>query len=69
MIPNKTIIELLIKNQKIDQAIADKLLKESQSLNKSVEEILYERNIISEKDLAQIKGDYYKIPVKYFTNS
>ncbi|HPC37467.1 MAG TPA: ATPase, T2SS/T4P/T4SS family [Candidatus Paceibacterota bacterium] len=67
MIPNKTIIELLIKNQKIDQAIADKLLKESQSLNKSVEEILYERNIISEKDLAQIKGDYYKIPVKYFT--
>ncbi len=66
MIPNKTIIELLIKNQKIDQATADKLLKESQSLNRSVEEILYERKIVSEKDLAQIKSDYYRIPVKYF---
>ncbi len=67
MIPNKTLIELLLKNQKINQEIADKLLKESQSLNRSIEDILSERNIISEEELVKIKSDYYKIPIKIFT--
>jgi len=67
MIPNKILIELLVKNKKIESSLADKLLKESQNLNRSVEEIIYERNILPEDVVAQIKSEYYKIPVKRFT--
>ncbi|MDD3614285.1 MAG: ATPase, T2SS/T4P/T4SS family [Candidatus Pacebacteria bacterium] len=67
MIPNKTLIELLLKNKKIDQATADKLLKESENLNRPVEEIIYERNLIPQDELVKIKSDYYKIPVKTFS--
>jgi len=67
MIPNKTLLELLVKNNKIDQATADKLLKDSQTLNQSVEEIIYERNLVSQNEVAKIKSEYYKIPTKYFT--
>ncbi len=67
MIPNKTLLELLVKNNKIDQATADKLLKDSQTLNQSVEEIIYERNLVSQNEIAKIKSEYYKIPTKYFT--
>jgi len=67
MIPNKTLIELLLKNKKIDQATADKLLKESENLNRPVEEIIYERNLIPQDEIVKIKSDYYKIPVKTFS--
>ncbi|HOV88569.1 MAG TPA: GspE/PulE family protein [Candidatus Paceibacterota bacterium] len=67
MIPNKTLIELLLKNKKIDQATADKLLKESENLNRPVEEIIYERNLIPQDEMVKIKSDYYKIPVKTFS--
>lgn len=67
MIPNKILLELLVKNNKINQATADKLLKDSQTLNQSVEEIIYERNLVSQNEVAKIKSEYYKIPTKYFT--
>jgi transcription initiation factor IIE alpha subunit len=50
------------KNQKLDQATAENLLKESQKFT-SVAEILYERKLVSDKELAQITRAYYRIPV------
>ncbi len=67
MIPNKILLELLVKNNKIDQATADKLLKDSQTLNQPVEEIIYERNLVPQDEVAKIKSEYYKIPTKHFT--
>lgn len=67
MIPNKNFLDLLVKNNKINQSLADRLLKESQNLNRNVEDIIYERNLISDEEVAKIKSEYYKIPLKTFT--
>ncbi len=57
----------MVQNKKIDQSLVDRLLKESENLNRNVEDIIYERNIVSDKDVALIKSQYYKIPLKAFT--
>ncbi|MCX8015992.1 MAG: GspE/PulE family protein [Patescibacteria group bacterium] len=67
MIPNKNFLDLLVKNNKINQSLADRLLKESQNLNRNVEDLIYERNLISDEEIAKIKSEYYKIPLKTFT--
>jgi len=67
MIPNKVLVDLLVQKKKIDQSMAERLLKESANLNRSVEEIIYDRNLISDKEIAQIKSEYFKIPLKTFS--
>ncbi|MGB9848057.1 MAG: GspE/PulE family protein [Minisyncoccia bacterium] len=67
MIPNKNFLDLLVKNNKINQELADRLLKESQNLNRNVEDLIYERNLVSDLEIAKIKSEYYKIPLKTFT--
>lgn len=66
MIPNKNLLEILIQRGKLTSTIAEKILKEAQNLNRPAELILTERKILSEKDIAEAKSEYFKIPLKIF---
>lgn len=67
MIDNKILLDILVKNGKITQAMADNVLKESDSISSPVEDILASKRIVSEEDIGQAKSEYYKIPLKIFT--
>lgn len=69
MIPNKNLLEILVKNGKLTSVIAEKILEESRNLNRSAEAILVERKIISEKEIAEAKSEYFKIPFKIFSST
>jgi type IV pilus assembly protein PilB len=67
MIQEELFLSTLIQKGLIKQSDAANLLREAQSLEKGVEEIIYERNLIDEKILAQIKGELFKLPLKQFS--
>ncbi|MFA5360771.1 MAG: GspE/PulE family protein [Candidatus Paceibacterota bacterium] len=64
MIQEELFLSTLIQKGLIKQSDASEILREAQSLEKSAEEIIYERNLIDEKVLAQVKGELFKLPVK-----
>ncbi|MDD5760758.1 MAG: GspE/PulE family protein [Candidatus Pacebacteria bacterium] len=66
MIQEELFLSTLIQKGLLKQSDASVLLQEAQSLEKSVEEIIYERNLIDEKILAQVKGELFKLPIKQF---
>jgi len=66
MIQEELFLSTLIQKGLIKQSDASGLLQEAQSLEKSVEEIIYERNLVDEKILAQLKGELFKLPIKQF---
>ena len=66
MIPNKNLIDILLKNGKITSAIADSVLKEAESLNRPVEDVINEKRIVSEEELGQAKSEFFKVPLKIF---
>jgi type IV pilus assembly protein PilB len=67
MIQEELFLSTLIQKGLIKQVDAANLLQEAKGLEKSVEEILYERNLVDEKILAQIKGELFKLPIKEFS--
>ncbi|HOX21398.1 MAG TPA: GspE/PulE family protein [Candidatus Paceibacterota bacterium] len=66
MISNKSLTDTLLKNGKITSAIADSVLKEAESLNRPVEDIINEKRIVSEEELGQAKSEFFKVPLKTF---
>jgi len=66
MIPNKTLLDILVKNGKITSAIADSVLKEAESLGRSAEEIINEKRIVFEEEVGQAKSEHFKVPLKTF---
>jgi len=66
MIPNKTLVDILLKNGKITSAIADNILKESASLNRPAEDIIGEKKIVSEEEVGEAKSEFFKVPLKIF---
>jgi len=66
MIPNKTLVDILLKNGKITSAIADNILKESVSLNRPAEDIIDEKRIVSEEEVGGAKSEFFKVPLKIF---
>lgn len=48
----------------MNQKDADRLLKETESTNRSVEELIYARNLIDDVEVAKIKSKILKIPYK-----
>ena len=47
MIPNKNLLDILIKNGKITPAIAESVLREAESLGRPVENVLTDKRTIS----------------------
>jgi type IV pilus assembly protein PilB len=66
MIPNKNLLDILIKNGKITPAIAESVLREAESLGRSVEVVLTDKKTISEEEIGKAKSEYHKIPLKIF---
>lgn len=66
MIPNKTLLDILLKNQKITQAIGDNVLKEADSLGRLAEDVIIEKRIVSEEEVGKAKSEYFKIPLRIF---
>jgi len=66
MISNKTLVDILLKNGKITSAIADNILKEAASLNRSAEDIISEKRIVSEEEVGEAKSEFFKVPLKIF---
>lgn len=66
MIPNKNLLDILIKNGKITPAIAESVLREAESLGHPVETVLTDKRTISEEEIGKAKSEFHKIPLKIF---
>ncbi len=66
MIPNKNLLDILIKNGKITPAIAESVLREAESLGRPVENVLTDKRTISEEEIGKAKSEFHKIPLKIF---
>ena len=69
MIQEELFLSALIQKGLIKQTDAYTLLQEAKSLEKRVEDIIYEKNLIDEKKLSQIKSELFKLPVKIFSKT
>jgi type IV pilus assembly protein PilB len=69
MIQEELFLSALIQKGLIKQTDAYTLLQEAKSLEKRVEDIIYEKNLVDEKKLSQIKSELFKLPVKIFSKT
>ena len=59
------VLEYLLNKKKISEALAEKIQKESEVLEKRVEEILVEREISSEDEIVKIKSEILGLPYRF----
>ena len=69
MIQEELFLSALIQKGLINQADAYTLLQEAKNLEKRVEDVIYEKNLVDEKKLSQIKSELFKLPVKIFSKT
>lgn len=69
MIQEELFLSALIQKGLIKQTDAYTLLQEAKSLEKRVEDIIYEKNLVDEEKLSQIKSELFKLPVKIFSKT
>ena len=69
MIQEELFLSALIQKGLIKQADAYTLLQEAKNLEKRVEDVIYEKNLVDEKKLSQIKSELFKLPVKIFSKT
>lgn len=69
MIQEELFLSSLIQKGLIKQTDAYTLLQEAKSLEKRVEDVIYEKNLVDEKKLSQIKSELFKLPVKIFSKT
>jgi len=69
MIQEELFLSALIQKGLIKQTDAYTLLQEAKNLEKRVEDIIYEKNLVDEKKLSQIKSELFKLPVKIFSKT
>jgi len=60
------ILEILIKENLLTQSLAEKIQKESEVLEREVEDLVLERRIVNERKLLEIKSKIFSLPVKIF---
>ena len=60
----KTLLDNLIAQNLLAKDAADKLVREAVLVRKSVEELIYERRLVPEGDVAKVKSKILKIPYK-----
>ena len=61
---DKVLLENLITQGILTKETADKIAKEAVLSRKSAEDIIYDRRIIAEADVARMKSQQFKIPYK-----
>ena len=61
---NKDLIQALVDLHFISSEEAEKVLRETESLGRSVEELLYTRNLVPETEVAKAKSRLLKVPFK-----
>ncbi len=66
MIQEELFLSILIQRQLISESQAKQILQEAQNAGKRVEEIIYSKKLIDERTILQIKGEFFKLPVKIF---
>jgi len=69
MIQEELFLSALIQKGLMKQTDAYALLQEAKSLEKRVEDVIYEKNLVDEKKLSQIKSELFKLPVKIFSKT
>jgi len=60
------ILEILVKENLLTQSLAEKIQKESEVLEREVEDLVLERRIVNERKLLEIKSKIFSLPVKIF---
>jgi len=66
MISDELLAAALKKNKALDEAALKNLLSEGKSSGRSLEDLIYDRNLIDEKLVAQAKSEILQVPVKLF---
>jgi type IV pilus assembly protein PilB len=61
---NQTLLQALVENNLLSQEDADKLIQDSASLRQSAEELIYERRLVDEVEVAKVKSRILQIPFK-----
>jgi len=61
---NKILVDKLIAGGSLNQDIGQKLLQEASFAKRQVEDIIYERRIVPEEKVLEIKSQLLKIPFK-----
>ena len=60
----QALLQSLVENNLLSREIADKLLQDSASLRQTAEELIYERRLADEGEVAKIKSRILQIPFK-----
>ncbi|MDO8443062.1 MAG: ATPase, T2SS/T4P/T4SS family [bacterium] len=63
----QVLLKALVEKKLIDQEGSEKILRESFLTQKSVEEIIYNKRVIDDVELAKLKSQILKVPFKKFT--
>ncbi|MGE4554662.1 MAG: GspE/PulE family protein [Candidatus Paceibacterota bacterium] len=66
MLQEELLLSNLINKGFLKPEIAKALLEEAHSLNKRLEELILERNLIDEKNLLAVKSEVFNLPIKIF---
>lgn len=66
MIQSEVLFSILLQKKLITENQAQELLKEAKSLGKRPEFLLFEKELVPEEEIAQIKAEILKLPTKFF---
>lgn len=61
---SQTLLKALVDKNLLDQATADRLVRESSVVRKEVEDIISDRHLVGELDIAKTKSEILKVPYK-----
>ena len=64
---DELLITTLKKKGLLTDEISQGLIKESQISGKAIEDLIYDKKLIDEKEIANAKSEIFKLPVKIFT--
>lgn len=62
MIEDRTLLKNLVDGGLLASDLADRLLREAQAAGKTVEDLIYERRVVDDVEVAKIKGRLLNIP-------
>jgi len=62
----QVLLKALVEKKLIDQEGSEKILRESFLTQKSVEEIIYNKRVIDDVELAKLKSQIWQVPFKKF---
>ncbi|PJE57493.1 MAG: hypothetical protein COU82_01690 [Candidatus Portnoybacteria bacterium CG10_big_fil_rev_8_21_14_0_10_38_18] len=64
MAKQKNFLDILVSKNLIDPVVLDSIIKEAEKENRNVEELLLERQLVSEEQLYRLKAEFLKVPFR-----